>query len=138
MTDRIYGYKYNPELKVKDIAKLVKKEIKDKYKNIKVSARTRNYNTIDINVQLPKEQYKAVKGDDLTEGATYQDIEMRARRDKKTITEYLKGRKILNKEGEIIKKDIETILSMYDYDGSDILTDYFDRNFYSFVNIELV
>ena len=24
MTNRIYGYKYNPELKVKDIAKLVK------------------------------------------------------------------------------------------------------------------
>lgn len=135
MTDRIYGYKYKPELKVKDIAKLVKKEIKDKYKNIKVSTRTRNYNTIDINIQLPKEQYKAVGKDDLTE---YQDIEMRARRDKKTITEYLKGRKILNKEGDTIKKDIETMLSMYDYDGSDILTDYFDRNFYSFVNIELV
>lgn len=41
MTARIYGYKYKPELKVKDIAKLVKKEIKDKYKNIKVSARKR-------------------------------------------------------------------------------------------------
>ena len=135
MTNRIYGYKYNPELKVKDIAKLVKKEIKDKYKNIKVSARTRNYNTIAINVQLPKEQYKAVEKDDLTE---YQDIEMWARRDGKTIPEYLKERKILNKEGEVIKKDIETMLSMYDYDGSDILTDYFDRNFYSFVNIELV
>ena len=138
MTERTYGKKYNPELKVKDIAKLVKKEIKEKYKNIKVSARTRNYSSIDINVELPKEQYKAVDEDDLTKGAIYYDVEMRARREGKTIPEFLKDRNILNKEAKAIEKDIDAMLLAYNYDGSDIMTDYFDKNFYGFVNIELV
>lgn len=138
MTERIYGEKYNPELKVKDIAKLVKKEIKEKYKNFKVSARTRNYHSIDITVQMPKKQYKAVDEDDLIQGIMYYDIQMRANRDGKSIPEFLKDRNILNKEGKAIEDDIEAMLSAYDYNGSDTMTDYFDRNFYGFVNIELV
>lgn len=138
MTERIYGEKYNPELKVKDIAKLVKKEIKEKYKNIKVSARTRGYSSININIQLPKEQYKAVDEDDLTNSAMYYEVEMRAGREGKTIPEFLKERNFLNKKAKAIEKDIDSMLLAYNYDGSDIMTDYFDKNFYGFVNIELV
>lgn len=77
MTEKIYGAKYNSDLRPKNIAKIVKKEIKEKYKNFKVSARTKSYGRISINIQLPKEQYKVVDEDDLTKGA----VEIRANRE---------------------------------------------------------
>lgn len=42
------GQKFNHNLEVKDIAKIGKKSIMKKYKNLKVSFKTKRYNTIEI------------------------------------------------------------------------------------------
>lgn len=42
------GQKFNSSLELKDIAKIGKKSILRKYKNLKVSFKTKRYNTIEI------------------------------------------------------------------------------------------
>mgnify|MGYP000863471993 CR=1 FL=1 len=42
------GQKFNSSLEVKDIAKIGKKSIMRKYKNLKISFKTKRYNTIEI------------------------------------------------------------------------------------------
>lgn len=42
------GQKFNSILEVKDVAKIGKKTILKKYKNLKVSFKTKRYNTIEI------------------------------------------------------------------------------------------
>lgn len=42
------GQKFNHNLEVKDIAKISKKSILKKYKNLKVSFKTKRYNTIEV------------------------------------------------------------------------------------------
>lgn len=42
------GQKFNSSLELKDVAKIGKKSILRKYKNLKVSFKTKRYNTIEI------------------------------------------------------------------------------------------
>lgn len=137
---RIYGEKYDPKLTVKEIAKLVKREIKDKYPGIKVSATTRNYNVINIKVWLPEDNFRAFVTKDLPDRGLYcfSSVLSHAERDGLSVSEFLRTYAIPNKEAHAIVSDIYTMLNAYNYDGSDAMTDYFDRNFLDFVDLELV
>lgn len=101
MYNNIFGSRYDRNLNIKDIAKLVKKEASQKYPNCKISARTKNYEAIWVTIKLNETNYNEEK----------------------------------QKE---IKKDIENMLESYNYNRSDVMTDYFDVSFYGFVDLELV
>lgn len=101
MYNNIFGSRYDGNLNIKDIAKLVKNEAKEKYPKCKISARTKNYNAIWVTVKVNETDYNTEK----------------------------------QKE---IKKDIENMLESYNYNRSDVMTDYFDYNFYGFVEVEAI
>lgn len=101
MYNNIFGSRYDGNLNIKDIAKLVKKEASKKYPNCKISARTKNYDAIWVTVKLNETEYNA-------------------------------------EQQQEIKKDITIMLESYNYDRSDVMTDYFDYNFYGFVDIEYI
>lgn len=135
--NRIYGEKYNPRLSVNEIAKQVKKEIKNKYPGIKVSATSRDYEVINIRVWLPQEHFRAFTIEDLPQGV-FSHVAFMAERGGKTVLAFLQDNIFLNKEVYAIVSDIHNMLNAYNYDGSDVMTDYFDKNFYGFVDVELV
>lgn len=43
-----------------------------------------------------------------------------------------------NEETKEIKENIESLLNSYNYDKGDVMTDYYDNNFYGFVKLELI
>lgn len=137
---RIYGDKYDPRLTVKEIAKPVKKEIKKKYPGIKVSATSKGYESIRIKVWLPKDNFRAFVTKDLHDGGPYcvTAIASQAAREGLSVSEFLRTYVVPNKEAYAIKLDIRKMLDAYNYHGSDVMRDYFDENFYGFVDVELV
>lgn len=44
--------------------------------------------------------------------------------------------KVPSKEAVRTERDIKAMLNSYNYDGSDAMTDYYDVNFYGFVDVE--
>lgn len=138
--EKIYGEKYDPKLTVKEIAKLVKKEIKYKYPGIKVSATSRDYEVINIKVWLPKDNFRAFVTKDLPDRGRYwvTAIASQAAREGLLVSEFLRTHVVPNKEAYAIELDVNNMLDAYNYDGSDVMTDYFDRKFYGFVDVELV
>lgn len=92
------GSRYDKDLKTKDIAKLVKKEVKEIYKDIKIKATT-EYNMIRL---------------DITFNDNYRN------------------------NYEEVLKDIRNMLNSYNYDCSEVDLDYFDNNFYSIINYEVI
>lgn len=49
---------------------------------------------------------------------------------------YFEGHQVLTVEGQRIEKILQGIHNAYNYDGSDVMTDYFDVNFYGSASIE--
>lgn len=43
-----------------------------------------------------------------------------------------------NEETKEIKENVESLLNSYNYDKGDVMTDYYDNNFYGFVKLELI
>lgn len=43
-----------------------------------------------------------------------------------------------NEETKEIKENIESLLNSYNYDKGNVMTDYYDNNFYGFVKLELI
>lgn len=43
-----------------------------------------------------------------------------------------------NEEKKEIKENVESLLNSYNYDKGDVMTDYYDNNFYGFVKLELI
>lgn len=65
MYRRIFGENYDAKLETKEITALVKKQIKQKYKDIKVSCRTGSQGMIWITLKLDKDKYRAKEYKDL-------------------------------------------------------------------------
>ena len=138
------GNRYGQITDVKEIAKQVKKEIKNKYKDIKISARTKTgyHQSIRVTLKLDLDEYKAKEYNDLADhqiNIMLRDLGLKSfREDCNEIVNYLKERRIPNKEALKIKEDTKDLLWAYNYDDSDIMTDYFEKEFFSFVDIELI
>ena len=111
--ERCYGAKYDAtkDLCLKEIAKLVRKDLKDKFgSGWKFSVRTRHYaggRSLDVDV---KTSPTPLRGAHTEEHGWF------------------------TPEGAEAHKAIEAILAAYNYDGSNCLIDYYDVRFYSHVS----
>lgn len=140
MYNNLYGEKYDKNLSIKDIAKLVKKEASKKYPNCKISAKTEHGEVIRIAVTLDKEEYRAKTIDEVPRGAIYLNIERKIGHDgiieEENFKEYIENNVVKSVKTLKIENDIKTMLENYNYNRSDIMSDYFDYNFYGFVDME--
>lgn len=126
MTDRRhYGAKYDKTLRVKDVAKVIRSEIKDAVKagtlpDLKYTVRS---SSRSINVGVP--------GDAGLKNPTWHVIRA------KFPHEYVTGEYVpfLTPEGKRVKELLERMLAEHNHDGSDLMTDYFDMKFYAFVDM---
>ena len=115
------GKKYNKNLDVKEIAKLVREDIKKELPNIKTSVRIERYSMgRSINIEVIELNYnpfnklwvkQMVKDDLITESMYIKDF-------------------------QLIMDKLKEIVNNYNYNNSDGMTDYFDVNFYSNIVIE--
>lgn len=142
MYNNIFGSRYDGNLNIKDIAKLVKKEASKKYPNCKISARTKNYDAIWITVTLDKEEYRAKTINEVPKEAIYWNIERKIGHNgiikEEDFKTYIKNNVIKSVKTLNIENDITQMLESYNYNRSDVMTDYFDYNFYGFVEIEYI
>lgn len=128
-------------LELKDIAKLIKKEMKIKYPDVKISARTKD-GQIWINLFLKEEDYRAFDYYQLTRrkklfvidklgvGCIDHNIDR--------IRQFLLKLNLLNQKGQDIVDSINVFLEKFNYDRSDVMRDYFDFGFASNVSYEFV
>lgn len=122
MPDRHYGSKYVKGLSTKDIAARMRAEIKLAVergelpgKPVSYSVRSRDYNSIDIAVRGLLGSRDTDENANRREGKRWPWLTDEARR---------------------IMGILDTLHNAYNYDGSDIMTDYFDVNYYGGVTIE--
>lgn len=67
----------------------------------------------------------------------YPEIKISARSEYNAIFITIKAKEE-NEETKEIKENIESLLNSYNYDKGDVMTDYYDNNFYGFVKLELI
>lgn len=112
-------YEVNKDLSTTEIAKLIRKEIKERFPNIKVSVHTEyfaNGSSIDVWVQ----------------DAGFNPINPKWNpRDYSTPMHI---NPIYTEQGKQLLKDLEAIVNQYNRDNSDTQIDYFDVSFYSDVS----
>ncbi len=124
-----YGLKYNRDIELKEIAKMIRKELKPLVKlGFKFSVRTKHYTTIDIKIidipidfilynpyydQQASWEFSVGKRDSFEPGKDPRE----------TITPL----------GKKLSKYIKSLANQWNYDNSDIMTDYFDNNYFLFV-----
>ena len=111
-----------------------------KYPDCKISARTKNYSSIWIEITLDEDKYKAKTINEVPKkGPVYWDIEEQIGHDgiikKEELEEYIKNNVVKSTRVLEIERDVKDMLGSYNYDKSDVYTDYFDCNFYSYVNV---
>lgn len=139
MYNNLYGARYDANLPLKDIAKMVKKEASKKYPDCKISATTKNFHSIWIKIMLDEEKYRAKTVDEVPKGPEYWNIERQIGNDgiikKEELEEYIKNNVVKSTRALDIERDVKDMLGSYNYDKSDVYTDYFDCNFYGSVNV---
>ncbi|MDU5825252.1 LPD29 domain-containing protein [Anaerococcus vaginalis] len=67
----------------------------------------------------------------------YPEIKISARSEYNAIFITIKAKEE-NEETREMKQTVEALLNSYNYDKGDVITDYFDSNFYGFVELELI
>lgn len=128
-------------LELKDIAKLMKKEMKIKYPDVKISARTKD-GQIWINLFLKEEDYRAFDYYELTRRKKLFVIDeldvccIDHKLDR--IRDFLLKLNLLNQKGQDIVDSINVFLEKFNYDRSDVMRDYFDFGFVSSISFEFV
>ena len=122
------GKKYD-EVKTGDVPKLVKQYIKRKYPNVEASVRIDNSGsyTTSIDVRFTKLPYIPFTEEYLK---WYEIGRNNGFRNERTY------RDMFNKKFNDMVEDIKNFSSQYNHDYSDSQTDYFDKRFYFFVDIE--
>jgi hypothetical protein len=107
-------YLETKQLPLKEIAKRAKAEILEKYPEIKVSVRTRDYNAIDVEITAIPKDFQPLKRVKLDQNLPYT-----------TINHSDAGQQLLN--------DIENILDVYNRKDIEIETDYCNVRFFTYV-----
>lgn len=128
-------------LELKDIAKLMKKEMKIKYPDVKISARTKD-GQIWINLFLKEEDYRAFDYYELTRRKKIFVIDKLdvgcIDHNLDRIRDFLLKLNLLNQKGQDIVDSINVFLERFNYDRSDVMRDYFDFGFVSSISFEFV
>ncbi len=114
------GDKYDGSLTIKDISALVKKDLKIEFPDCKFSVTKKEYTGGGSITVALMEAPKNVFAEGITEVHSMIG---------------LAGSSQLNEYGNKIAIRCNEILDSYNFDKSDIMTDYFHVNFYGFVNI---
>ena len=126
------------DLPTKEIAKQIRKDLKEKFgKDFKFGV-TSDYNKIEItaksgNKEIFTEEYKKA-----TSWEDFQELRENDRR----LTFQPEVKNFANMKfsytdfGTEFKKDLETIINLYNHDNSDMMTDYFDTNYYTNISID--
>ena len=96
------------------------------YNNIVGKNYDRNLTIKEIAKEVKKQARKLYKG-----------IKMSARSEYNAIFITIKVKEE-NEETKEIKETIKALLNSYNYDKGDVMTDYYDNNFYGFVKLELI
>lgn len=129
MSERAYGKRYNEAKSVKEVAALVRAEIKAAIKSgelpkLKASVRYKTFSggcSIDVNLSelgIP----------------IYNPARLLADRDDPHT--FVPGLNWMSDEAGAVVKKVEAMLASYNHDGSDSMTDYFDVRFYGHVDID--
>ncbi len=96
------------------------------YNNIIGNNYNPNLTTKEIAKEVKKQAKKLYKGIKISAKSEYNAI---------FITIKIKEE---NEETRQMKQTVEALLNSYNYDKGDVITDYFDSNFYGFVELELI
>ena len=157
------GSRYDCDLSLKEIAKIVRAYVKEKYPTYKFSVRT-HYASMcqELTVKLkesPIEIYKSVEEINYNESVEFVKKALRnnlwnvdnwSREDfekeyKKITEEHGNFYKIMNEATKAVIDDVDAFVNSYNYDDCDGMIDYFDVNFYYFgccenngVNVKIV
>ena len=124
-----YGNKYDREIDLKDIAKMIRMELKPLIKlGFKFSVRMRDYSAIYIRVkELPKDF-------ELYNPYYDQDLAWKIRNTSGIGFETGKDpRPLYTDEGLILGKYLRAVGNQWNFDKSDIQTDYFHNNYFLFI-----
>jgi hypothetical protein len=108
------GEKYNGDLSTKDIAKLIRKEIRTKYPKMKISVRTSHFSggsSIDVTIQDCGFDPIHPEWDPYEVSIDHKNP-------------------LYTEEAESLIKSLEKIGNQYRWDDSDGMVDYFNCNFY--------
>jgi len=133
------GERYDRNLRVKDITKIMRDYVKFVYPNFKFSISKSDYNSIHISMmEAPVNMFKSPE-----EVPTVDQWGRESDDYKKTIAQgccqvnhyYIMDCVILTDYAKSVMSDIYKMVSSYNYDDSDSQTDYFDTNFY--VNLSI-
>lgn len=135
MTNTVYGIKYNSKLSTKDIASIIRQEIKEEIKQgnlpkAKYSVRKDSYNAIRVyisNVQSPKLMFNPHHILFQKENPSFYTGNLPI---------FHEARERYTPEGKRVLAKLETMLQAYNYDGSDSQSDYFNVNFYATVQFD--
>lgn len=140
--DKSYGARYHETqgsgyMNTADIAKLMRADLKaagELPADLKVSVTVENYSmgrSINIRAEYRPEFWAKCEGtferlrDD---GATDHVVCQRAW--------HQDAHEVLTVEGQRVQRVLDSIHGAYNYDGSDVMTDYFDVNYYGHAEIE--
>ncbi len=144
------GDNYDAKLTLKEIAKIVRKYVKEEYPTYKFSVRTAYASMVqELHVDLlesPIEIYKTF--DELTDADKVGLIKKAERNDYFHLTSWNDAElqeeleriweehgnfyKCLNDVTSAVISDVDNFVNSYNYDDSDGMIDYFDNNFYYF------
>lgn len=146
---KFQGSKYDDNLGIKEIAQLVRKDLKAKYPKCKFSVTIKRYaGGQSMNVSLTESDFNPFNTPDenlipLSKISGYNTVKDVMESWKKTIDNghhgineyYINDDFILSEKGKEVSKDIREIVSAYNFDDSDSMSDYFHVNFYSHLSI---
>jgi len=125
------GSRYDHNLTVKDIAKLVKTFCKTVYPTCKFSI-TSDYHS--INIYLMETNFEVFANEE-DKYSHYYDGTTKLTANMQLNQFYLLENKKLTERAKTMFYNIHTYLNSYNYNDSDAMTDYFDTNFYEHLEI---
>ena len=124
---KVVGTKYDPDLDIKDIAKLVRKDLKAAYQGCKFSVRIERYSKgQDLDVLIKDVDFDLINPDWLRWKV--------ANPGKRVLTN--NGPAHLSPTGNAVLKRVKEIVAAYNFDDSDSSTDYFHQNFHARVEYD--
>lgn len=128
MYERVYGNEYKPGMDIKDIAKIVRKRIKEAYPGFKFSVKIQRYSggqSMNANlVEAPAGFQFYVENPQYCGG--YQP---------NRYNEFYERPAVQSDEFKDMMANVKAMMQSFNYDGSEIQVDYFDVNFYAFEGV---
>ena len=140
------GINYKEDLSTKDIAKLIRKKLKEEFKDYKFSVRYKSFaggseievSLMKTNFEIYNKEYKEDKNGNVYTERDYEYAQLNhytLLQDKwEDSNGYCNGVYLTEKAWKVLKRVVE-IAESYNYNDSDSMIDYFDTQFYFHLEI---